>query len=94
VNRCSTVCVPTRAARVGLLSLTATLLTGCTTTALPPPAAERLTPTACEKRALWTGQAPDLAAVAAVADAMWWGLLAPETCPDAGGHLDRRGIER
>jgi hypothetical protein len=35
-----------------------------------------------------TGQALDLAEVKAVAEGMWWGLLAPETCPDAGGRLD------
>lgn len=66
----------------------AALLTGCAsaTPAAPPP--NRPTPTACEKRALMTGQAPDLTGVKAVAEGMWWGLLAPETCPDAGGRLD------
>ncbi len=41
-----------------------------------------------------TGQAPDLTSVAAVAEGMRWGLLAPETCADAGGRLDGGPIGR
>jgi hypothetical protein len=35
-----------------------------------------------------TGQAPDPAGVEAVAEGMRWGLLAPESCAEAGGRLD------
>ena len=67
----------------------AALLAGCVSAAPPsrPPEA-KLTPTACEKRALMTGQPPDLVGVEAVANDMRWGLLAPESCPEAGGRLD------
>lgn len=71
-----------------MVPLTAALLAGCASAAPPAPPPDRLRPTACEKRALMTGQALDLAEVKAVAEGMWWGLLAPETCPDAGGRLD------
>ena len=37
-----------------------------------------------------TGQAPDVAGAEAVAEGMRWGLLAPETCPDAAGKLRSR----
>jgi hypothetical protein len=33
-----------------------------------------------------TGQAPDVAGVAAVVEGLF--LLAPESCPEAGGRLD------
>jgi hypothetical protein len=68
-----------------LIALTAGLLAGCASAApaLPP---GRLTPTACEKRALMTGQAPDGTSVEAVVQGLF--LLAPESCPDAGGRLD------
>ena len=73
--------------RRALGALTAWLIAGCasTTPALP---SDRLTPTACEKHALMTGRAPDVAGVAAVVEGLF--LLAPESCPDAGGRLDGR----
>jgi len=49
-----------------------------------PPAPSGLTPTACERYALMTGKAPDVASPAAAAENLRWGALAPETCPDAG----------
>jgi hypothetical protein len=69
----------------GLLALTAGLLAGCASAA-PALPSDRLTPTVCEKRALMTGQAPDRTGVAAVVEGLF--LLAPESCPDAGGRLD------
>jgi hypothetical protein len=66
--------------------LVAWLVAGCgavTPTTLP----QRLTPTACEKRALMTGQAPDVVSPEAMAESLRWGVLAPETCPDAAGRL-------
>ena len=53
----------------------------------PSPPPRRLAPTACEKRALMTGQVADTASPAAVAESLPWGALAPETCPAAGGRL-------
>lgn len=50
----------------------------------PPPA---LQPTACEKRALMTGEVAETRSPAAVAESLPWGALAPETCPDAGARL-------
>ncbi len=44
-------------------------------------------PTACEKRALMTGQVADDMSPKAVAESLPWGALAPETCPDAGGRV-------
>jgi len=70
-----------------LVALTAGLLAGCAS-AVPALPSDRLTPTACEKRALMTGRAPDVTGVAAVAEGLFWGLLAPESCPEAGGRLD------
>jgi hypothetical protein len=39
-----------------------------------------------------TGQAPDVAGVAAVVEGLF--LLAPESCPDAGGRLDGGPLAR
>lgn len=64
------------------------LLAACATATpsmLPP---GRLTPTACEKRALMTGQAPDVASPEAVAQGLRWGALAPESCPEDAGRLN------
>jgi hypothetical protein len=75
-------------APVAVVSLVGALLAGC---AVAPPAArppEGLRPTACEKRALMTGGPPDVGGVEAVAYELRWGLLAPESCPEAGGRLD------
>ena len=46
-----------------------------------------LLPTACEKRALMTGQVADDMSPKAVAESLPWGDLAPETCPDSGGRV-------
>jgi hypothetical protein len=46
-----------------------------------------LMPTACEKRALMTGQISDVVGPEALAESLPWGALAPETCPDAAGRL-------
>lgn len=35
-----------------------------------------------------TGRPPDVGGVEAVAYELRWGLLAPESCPEAGGRLD------
>ena len=75
-----------RGRRRGLGVLTAGLVAGCASAAPALLPSDRLTPTACEKRALMTGQAPDVAGVAAVVEGLF--LLAPESCPDAGGRLD------
>ena len=75
----------------GLGALTAGLVAGCASAA-PALPSDRLTPTACEKRALMTGQALDLAGVAAVVEGLF--LLAPESCPDAGGRLDGGRLAR
>ena len=74
-----------------LLALTAALPAGCASAA-PALPSDRLTPTACEKRALMTGQAPDGTGVAAVVEGLF--LLAPESCPDAGGRLDGGPLAR
>jgi hypothetical protein len=74
-----------------LLALTAALPAGCAA-ATPALLSDRLTPTACEKRALMTGQAPDDTGVAAVVEGLF--LLAPESCPDAGGRLDGGPLAR
>lgn len=68
-----------------VVALTAGLLAGCASAA-PALPSDRLTPTACEKRALMTGQAPDWTGVEAVVQGLF--LLAPESCPEAGGRLD------
>ena len=46
-----------------------------------------LVPTACEKRALMTGQVADDRSPEAVAESLPWGALAPETCREAAGRL-------
>jgi len=74
-----------RGRRRGLGALAAGLLAGCASAA-PALPSDRLIPTACEKRALMTGQAPDIAGVAAVVEGLF--LLAPESCLEAGGRLD------
>jgi hypothetical protein len=51
-------------------------------------------PTACEKRAFMIGKAPDPDALQTVADGLRWGLLAPESCADAGGRLDGGPLAR
>jgi len=66
------------------------LIAACTSApvALRPPAPPPgLMPTACEKRALMTGQAADDVSPKALAESLPWGPLAPETCPDAGGRV-------
>lgn len=67
------------------------LIAACTSAPVapgpPPPGPPRLAPTACEKRALMTGQVPDDMSPQAVAESLPWGALAPETCPGAGGRL-------
>lgn len=80
-----------RGRRSCAVALTAGLLAGCASTA-PALPSDRLTPTACEKRALMTGQAPDVAGVAAVVEGLF--LLAPESCPEAGGRLDGGPLAR
>ena len=65
------------------LPLAVALLAGCATAA--PPTARPVTerpPTACERSALVTGQAPDVTSPEAAAENLRWGLLAPETCPE------------
>jgi hypothetical protein len=74
-----------RGQRRGLVALTAGLLAGCASGA-PALPSNRLTPTACEKRAFMTGQAPDVYGVEAVVQGLF--VLAPESCPEAGGRLD------
>ena len=66
------------------------LIAACASEPAPPrPAASPpgLAPTACEKRALMTGQVADDMSPQAVAESLPWGALAPETCPDAGGRV-------
>ncbi len=68
------------------------LIAACTSAPVPgsgrpvgsPPG---LVPTACEKRALMTGQVADDMSPKAVAESLPWGALAPETCPEAAGRL-------
>jgi len=67
------------------------LLAGCASSlgrAPGPPAPAGLAATACEKRALMTGQSPDPSDPAVVAESVRWGVLGPESCPDGGGRLD------
>ncbi|HJV59011.1 MAG TPA: hypothetical protein VJ971_23675 [Methylomirabilota bacterium] len=64
--------------------LAVALLAGCTTAAPRPALPERLVPTACERSALMTGQAPDVTSPAAAAENLRWGALAPESCPEPG----------
>jgi hypothetical protein len=65
----------------------AALLAGCASVA-PPAPARQFTGTACEKRAFMTGHAPDPADPLVIAESLRWGVLAPESCPDAAGRLD------
>jgi hypothetical protein len=58
-------------------------------TARPPAPPSGLTPTACERNALLTGQPPDVSSPAAAAENLRWGELAPESCPDVGRLDDR-----
>ena len=63
------------------------LLAGCATAVprpAPPPTAGGLVPTACERSALMTGQAPDVTSPEAGAENLRWGALAPESCPEPG----------
>jgi len=72
--------------RLALL-LAAGLLAGCATASVPrrvPAPAERFAPTACERSALMTGQAPDVSSPEAAAENLRWGALAPESCPEPG----------
>jgi hypothetical protein len=68
------------------------LIAACTSAPVTPVTPARpprgLTPTACEKRALMTGQASDGMSPEAVAESLPWGALAPETCPEAAGRLN------
>jgi len=66
------------------------LIAACTSAPAPvrPVASPAgLLPTACEKRALMTGQFADDMSPKGVAESLPWGALAPETCPDAGGRV-------
>jgi hypothetical protein len=67
------------------LPLAVGLLAGCAT-AVPRPAlpAGGPVPTACERSALMTGQAPDVTSPEAAAENLRWGALAPESCPEPG----------
>jgi hypothetical protein len=67
--------------------LMVSLLAACAPAVTPGTPPPRLTPTACEKRALMAGQAPDVASPEAVAESLRWGVLAPETCPESAGRL-------
>ena len=60
------------------------LLAGCATAVPRPAPPERLVPTACERSALMTGQAPDVTSPEAAAEGLRWGALAPESCPEPG----------
>ena len=71
--------------RILRLPLAVGLLAGCATTMTrPAPPAPRagLVPTACERAALMTGQAPDVTSPEAGAENLRWGALAPESCPE------------
>ena len=66
------------------------LIAACTSAPIapgPPPSPQGLRPTACEKRALMTGQVADDVSPQALAESLPWGPLAPETCPEAGGRV-------
>ena len=68
------------------------LIAACASAPAPAPARPAAAPpglaaTACEKRALMTGQVADDRSPTAVAESLPWGALAPETCPDAGGRV-------
>ena len=68
------------------------LIAACTSAPAPTPfrpaaSPPGLVPTACEKRALMTGQVGDDMSPKAVAESLPWGALAPETCPAAAGRL-------
>ena len=41
-----------------------------------------------------TGQSPNPSALATVTEGLFWGVLAPESCPDGGGRLKDGGVER
>jgi len=75
---------------VGILPVVC-LIAACTSAPVapgpPPTGPAGLAATACEKRALMTGQVPDDLSPQAVAESLPWGTLAPETCPSAGGRL-------
>ena len=55
----------------------------------PPAPPSGLTPTACERSALLTGQPPDVTSPAAAAENLRWGELAPESCAEVGRLDDR-----
>jgi len=58
------------------------LLAGCATAVPRPVPPAGLVPTACERSALMTGQAPDVSSPEAAAENLRWGALAPESCPE------------
>ena len=60
------------------------LLAGCATAVPRPVPPASLVPTACERSALMTGQAPDVSSPQAAAENLRWGALAPESCPEPG----------
>ena len=60
------------------------LLAGCATAVPRPVPPAGLVPTACERSALMTGQAPDVSSLEAAAENLRWGALAPESCPEPG----------
>jgi hypothetical protein len=66
----------------------AALLAGCASVS-PAAPARGPSATACEKSAFMTGQAPDPTDPRVVAESLSWGVLAPESCPDAAGRLHR-----
>jgi hypothetical protein len=66
------------------VSLAVALLAACAAPAGRPVPPDRLVPTACERSALMTGQAPDVTSPEAAAENLRWGGLAPESCPEPG----------
>jgi len=66
------------------VSLAVALLAACAAPARRPAPPDRLVPTACERSALMTGQAPDVTSPEAAAENLRWGGLAPESCPEPG----------
>lgn len=66
------------------VALAVALLAGCAAAAPRPAPPDRLVPTACERSALMTGQAPDVTSPEAAAENLRWGALAPESCPEPG----------